>query len=67
METVFRVPKIRCEGCAETITKALAGLTGVTGSRVGVSLKEVRVEFDPARTDEGRVRRALAEAGFPPA
>ncbi len=67
MEKVFKVPKIKCEGCAETITKALDGLTGVTGRRVGIPEKEVRVEFDPARIDEGRVRRALAEAGFPPA
>jgi len=67
METVLKVPKIKCEGCAETITRALHGLAGVTGTRVGIGEKEVRVEFDPARVDERRVRQALAEAGFPPA
>jgi copper chaperone len=67
MEQVFRVPKIRCEGCAETITKALGGLPGVAATRVGVSEREVRVEFDPARIDEAGVRRALAAAGFPAA
>lgn len=67
MERVFKVPKIRCEGCAESITTALGALTGVQATRVGVAEKEVRVEFDPGQVDETRVRRALAEAGFPPA
>ncbi|MBI3457538.1 MAG: heavy-metal-associated domain-containing protein [Candidatus Rokubacteria bacterium] len=67
MEKVFKVPKIKCEGCAETITKALGGLTGVSSTRVAIPEKEVRVEFDAARIDEGRVREALAGVGFPPA
>jgi copper chaperone CopZ len=67
MERVFQVPKIKCEGCAETIEKALAGVPGVTATRVGVAEREVRVEFDPARIDDERLRRALGDAGFPPA
>ncbi len=67
MERVFKVAKIRCEGCAETITKALAGVAGVTSTRIGISEKEVRVELDPTRVDETRVREVLAAAGFPPA
>ncbi|MBI4013926.1 MAG: heavy-metal-associated domain-containing protein [Candidatus Rokubacteria bacterium] len=67
MERVYRVPKIKCEGCADTITKALNGLPGVTTARVTIPAKEVRVEFDPGRLDEGRVRQTLIEAGFPPA
>lgn len=67
MERVFKVPKIKCDGCAETITRILNDMPGVTATRVGVSEKEVRVEFDPGRADEARMRRALAEAGFPPA
>jgi copper chaperone CopZ len=66
-ERVFQVPKIKCEGCVETIEKALAGVPGVTAARVGIVEKEVRVEFDPARTDDERLRRALGDAGFPPA
>jgi len=67
MVKAFKVPKIKCEGCADTITKALGGMVGVTGTRVGVAEKEVHVEFDPGHIDEARVRRALVEAGFPPA
>jgi copper chaperone CopZ len=67
MEHVFRVPRIRCEGCAQTITQALAGVSGVTGTRVAVAEKEVRVACDPARVDEAGIRQALAGAGFPAA
>jgi copper chaperone CopZ len=67
MERVFTVARIKCAGCAETITKALGAVAGVTGTRVEVADREVRVEYDPAQVDEARVRRALAEAGFPAA
>jgi copper chaperone CopZ len=67
MEQVYRVPKIRCEGCVQTITTALSGLPGVLATQVTIPSKEVRVEFDAGRLDEGRVKQTLAEAGFPPA
>jgi copper chaperone CopZ len=62
----LRVPKIRCEGCAATIEKALAALPGVSATRVAVTAKEVEVDFDADRLDEARVASTLAEAGFPP-
>jgi copper chaperone CopZ len=61
------VPKIRCEGCAATIERALAGLPGVSATRVAVAAKEVAVDYDADRLDEARLAAALAEAGFPPA
>jgi len=67
MERVYRVPKIKCEGCVQTITKALSGLAGVQATEVTIPSREVRVEFDAARLEEGRVRQTLVEAGFPPA
>jgi copper chaperone len=67
MQRVYRVPKIKCDGCVQTITGALNGLPGVQATEVTIPSREVRVEFDPARLDEARVRQALVEAGFPPA
>jgi copper chaperone CopZ len=67
MQRVYRVPKIKCDGCVQTITTALSGLPGVQATEVTIPSREVRVEFDAARLDEGRVRQALVEAGFPPA
>ncbi len=67
MERVYKVPKIKCEGCVETITQALNGLPGVVATQVTIPSKEVRVEFDAGRLPEGQVKQALVEAGFPPA
>lgn len=67
MERVYAVPRIKCEGCVETITRALSGLPGVLATRVTIPSREVRVEFDPIRLPEARVKQALVEAGFPPA
>lgn len=64
--TALKVPKIKCEGCAETIARALAALPGIAASRVEIPAKEVRVEYDPGLVDEARIRTALVEAGFPP-
>ncbi len=67
MERVYRVPKIKCEGCVQTITTALNRLPGVEATQVTIPTKEVRVAFDADRLEEGRVRQTLTEAGFPPA
>jgi copper chaperone CopZ len=67
MQRVYRVPKIKCDGCVQAITTALNGLPGVQATEVTIPSREVRVEFDAARLDEARVRQALVEAGFPPA
>jgi copper chaperone len=67
MERTYSVPRIKCEGCAETITRALGGLPGVQATHVTIPSREVRVEFDASRLPEARVKQALIEAGFPPA
>ena len=67
MVKTYKVPAIKCEGCASTIEKALAGLSGLTATRVLIPAREVRVEFDPARLRENEIGRALTAAGFPPA
>ena len=67
MVKIYKVPAIKCEGCASTIEKALAGLSGLTATQVSLPAKEVRVEFDPACLNERDIDRALTAAGFPPA
>jgi len=66
MVKTYKVPGIKCEGCASTIQKALAGLSGLQAAQVSVPAKEVRVEFDPTHLGEGEIGRALTAAGFPP-
>ena len=62
--TMFRVPTIRCGGCAETITQALNRIDGVEAVDVDVQAKTVAVDHEP-RTARETLETALATAGFP--
>lgn len=61
----FDVPKVHCDGCVRTVTKALAQLPGVAKVEASAVTKQVQVEFDPSVLDETRLREALAAAGYP--
>lgn len=67
MDRTYRVPTIKCDGCASSIREALGRVPGVEGIEVSVERKTVAVRFDPARVDEARIRIALQGAGFPAA
>jgi len=67
MDRTYRVPTIKCDGCASSIREALRKVPGVEGIEVSVERKTVAVRFDPARVDEARIRAALTGAGFPAA
>jgi copper chaperone CopZ len=66
-ESVFEVPRIRCEGCAGAIRDALGQAEGVTEVSVEVETRRVRVAYDPSALDEAGVRALLEEAGYPSA
>lgn len=61
----FDVPKIHCDGCVRTVTKALAQLPGVAKVEASAVTKRVLVEFNPTEMDEARLREALQAAGYP--
>lgn len=65
--TILTAPKIKCEGCAQTITQALAPLPGVEDVQVDIERKKVTVTYEPATISVPRIKTKLGEAGFPPA
>lgn len=67
MDRTYRVPAIKCDGCASTIREALGKVAGVEAVEVSVERKTVAVRYDPARVEEARIRGALEGAGFPAA
>ncbi len=60
-------PKIKCDGCAQSITKALAPLPGVENVQVDIERKKVTVTYEPGVISVGEIKTKLGEAGFPPA
>lgn len=65
--TILTAPGIKCQGCAQTITQALARSPGIQEVRVDPATKKVTVHFEPTVTSVEQVRTALRAAGFPPA
>lgn len=60
----LEVPKIKCEGCAETITTVVKALAGIHDVKVDVGEKEVTVSFDPGATTLDAIQSQIRLAGF---
>lgn len=58
---VFRIPNMRCGGCARSVTKAVRGVDPAAEVRVDMERREVAVE---GAADADVLARALRGAGF---
>ena len=65
METIqLTLLNIKCSGCAEAVTSALAQVTGITEARV--SVPEARVDISAeGNVDMQQIEEALRKAGYP--
>ncbi|MGH2405818.1 MAG: heavy-metal-associated domain-containing protein [bacterium] len=66
-EMTLKVPRIHCDGCVSTVTRAVRGLPGIASVQASETTKEVRVQFDPATVSEDKIREALRVVGYPAA
>ncbi|KAB2671908.1 heavy-metal-associated domain-containing protein [Brucella ciceri] len=58
----FSIPKMKCGGCADSVTAALRGLDAT--APIEIDLEKKQVEFG-GNVPQDRVLSALAAAGFP--
>lgn len=58
----FSVPKMKCGGCAQSVTNALHKID--EAAVVDVDLEKKQVKFD-SRVSQDKALNALAEAGYP--
>jgi copper chaperone len=63
MSWTITVENIKCGGCANSISKALAAIPGVAGVVVDVEKGDIRVEAEEAA--RATVARRLLELGYP--
>lgn len=66
-QATLKVPRIHCNGCVSTVTRALQNLPGVQTVDASDVSKQVTVQFDPAKVDETKIRSTLAGIGYPAA
>ncbi len=64
--TTIAVKEVQCASCENTIRVALSRLDGVRTVKPDATRNDVRVQYDEAKVDEARLRRALAEVGYDP-
>lgn len=66
MTATIKSKRIMCGGCAKNIMDTLSKMAGVSSVNVDVPSKTVTVDFDASKTDELAMKKAMAEAGYPP-
>lgn len=64
MEKTFQVNKLGCQNCANTVSKTLNGLDGVSEAKVDITSKSANVVFDQATVSEEQMAAAVADAGY---
>ncbi|MEL7039679.1 MAG: heavy-metal-associated domain-containing protein [Cyanobacteria bacterium J06592_8] len=60
MSLELKVPSMVCDGCVETVTKAIIGLDSDANVEIDLSTKTVKVDGKPS---EDSVKEAIAAAG----
>lgn len=63
-ELTLKVGGMTCGGCENAIRRVLSMVEGVSAATASHKDAEVRVTFDPARTDRRRIEQAIATAGY---
>ena len=62
--TKIKVQGMTCGGCVASVKRALQQIDGVGDVEVSLGEAQARVEYDPARVDESKLRSAIEDAGF---
>jgi copper chaperone len=60
----LKVDGMTCGGCVKSIQTALGSQPGISTAVADLDSAIVKVEFDPAVTEENAIRAAIEAAGF---
>jgi copper ion binding protein len=61
---MIMLPTMQCDTCAETIKSAVEKVQGVQSVSVDLKKKMAHVNFDPAKTNQEKIEKAIAAAGY---
>ncbi|MBO7117204.1 MAG: heavy-metal-associated domain-containing protein [Bacteroidales bacterium] len=62
--TVIYNVNIHCENCVEKLTDKLSFLKGMEDLNISLSQKTVVIKYDPAKTDEATLVKAIEKCGY---
>ena len=64
IESTVNIEGMTCGHCVETVTKALNGLSGISGVSVSLEEKLARVSYNEAEIALPEIKKAVEDAGF---
>lgn len=64
MKEKFDVTGMSCSACSAHVEKSVSKVEGVNGVTVNLLTNSMQVEFDDAKTDTGKIIKAVEEAGY---
>ncbi len=64
MEKIFKIPKISCGHCVNSIKNELSELAGVQSVKGNAELKKITVEWSAPLTEE-EIRNVLESINYP--
>jgi copper chaperone CopZ len=62
--TTLKVIGMSCGGCAGNVEKALKGVVGVASATVNLKAGKASVEYDPTKTNDTALAKAVKNAGY---
>jgi len=62
--TILNINGMTCMGCVNSIKNVVNEIVGVTSTDVSLENKQVKIQYDPEKTDINQFKEAIEGAGF---
>ncbi|HII80589.1 MAG TPA: heavy-metal-associated domain-containing protein [Methanosarcina sp.] len=66
VQVIIRIEGLECSHCVVRVGRAIASVQGVVDVDVNLEKREAVVDFEETRTDLGKIRAAIRDAGYEP-
>ena len=62
--TILNINGMTCMGCVNSIKNVVEKVSGVNGADVSLEKKQVKIQYDPEKTNINQFKEAIVGAGF---
>lgn len=62
--TILNINGITCMGCVNSIKSVVEKVSGVSGADVSLENKQVKIHYNPEKTNIKQFKEAIVGAGF---
>lgn len=62
--TILNINGMTCMGCVNSIKNVVEKVSGVSSADVSLENKQVKIQYDPEKTNINRFKEVIVGAGF---